>query len=92
MALIKAYKSKHGVSCDYWRIVEIYINAKSNKMTAQIALYVSKAIRNQGAEPVMQATFDGELPPLEARKTNDIIALAYEAVKLQSEFQGAVDD
>lgn len=92
MALKKAHTSKHGVECDYWRITELYIDIPRNKMTAQIALYVSKAIRNQGADPILQATFDGKLPPEVVRKQDDIIKLAYDALKLQPEFQGAVDD
>lgn len=92
MALIKNYKTKHGVDCNYWRVTEVFISAKNNKLSAQIALYLSKVARNQGADHIIVANYDGELPPVGIREHNDIVKLAYNAIKLQPEFTGAIDD
>lgn len=91
MALIKTHRVPQGIDCNYWRVLTVEVDTVANKVRALIGLYVSKEIRLTGARPVERANFEGELPPLEARGKNDIIKLAYDAMKLTPEFQGAVD-
>lgn len=92
MALIKTHRVPQGVDCNYWRILTCELDLVANKLRANIGLYVSKELRQAGARPIERAHFEGELPPLDARGKNDAVKLAYEAMKLAPEFQGAIDD
>lgn len=92
MALKKAYKLPWGgTDADYWRVLYVQIDIPKNQLHITTALYMSAADRAAGRGFALRIDHSVELPSVAARKSADIVELAYNSLKIQPEFQGASD-
>jgi hypothetical protein len=92
MALRLVQASSIGISCDYWRVLVVHYDARTNSLTAEVGLYVSEAARDSGAEPAEMKTFSGlaNVEPSGLADAN-IFVKVYDMLKELPMFQGAVD-
>lgn len=106
MALQKDYETKEGYIANYWRITAVHLTAQNKADSFKIALYKDKQSRDAGKNIILInnysfPTYDidtgiilEESPfTLEAMDTvdNNSYKIAYNWLKTQEEFDGALD-
>lgn len=80
MALKKSKSLPSGVSGEYWRINKITADRVNSKVTYELSLYVSKALRQSGAKPLdYKKVFSFDVTMQEIN--GDLNALGYEKIK-----------
>jgi hypothetical protein len=106
MALQKDYETKGGYTANYWRITAVHLTAKNIADSFKIALYKDKTSRDAGKDIILLKSYTfpiinedtGEVLhnspfTLEAMDTadNNTYKIAYNWLKTQAEFTGALD-
>lgn len=94
MAIRSAKTLNTGVVGDYWKVIQSNYNWLSGTLHIAAALYLDEASRKAGCNPIDVQTWDVEIPEVKfsgLTEPTQIIALAYDIIKEQPEFEGATD-
>lgn len=89
MAMIKALELKNGAIGEYIRIDELHHRNGSTQATVRLQLWKCHDTRIKlGAEPLSEQVYSLNLEPSDSA---DLVQRCYEALKLLSDFTGAID-
>jgi len=85
MAYIKSHTTKSGVEGNYWRITDLKLNKIQNTLLVVFSLYISKAVKQSGKEPLVLSAKSFVVPLSLIDTTKDILEEAYKATKTANE-------
>lgn len=98
MALQLSFETSAGITGDYWRIVDISVNIARQEASITIALYKDSTARFAGKDPIFsnrQYLWKGADYPYAVATmdivNNNIINIAYNKMKVFSEWDGSTD-
>jgi hypothetical protein len=92
MALIQQRITAYGVAAEYLKITEMKINWLWHDVAITVSLFVDKATRNSGAQPLETATYSFCGPQFPLTIDGNNLAEGYLALKQLEQFQDAGDD
>lgn len=91
MALIKQADLPSGIVGDYWKITSVQLDLVRGQMHVVVSLFISAEARQANKAPAWRIDKAFAIPALAQRQSNDIVELAYTALKTDVDFSGAQD-
>lgn len=91
MALIKKADLPSGIVGDYWKITSVQLDIIRGQMHVVVSLFISADARQANKSPAWRLDKTFATPSLTDRQSNDIVELAYTALKTDVDFSGAQD-
>lgn len=92
MAIIKQAELPTGSTGNYWKVTAINVSIIENLMYVSASLFISKSARLSGKSAAWRVDQHFPLPSVDDRRVNDIVKLAYDALKSLPQFSEATDD
>ena len=91
MALKKKLPTEFGVDANYHKVSITAVDWHKKQARIETLGFIDEAARDEGKQPVLLCGFDCEGAKFDFDINKNIVAQAYEKVKLEPRFEGAED-